>query len=76
MLWKALVAVAWLNFSPVSFLFELVCLGRAQKLTVMKSVACETCCLLLLHFYRSLGDSLPTAGKWKEDFSPKDEFCF
>lgn len=41
---NALITVALLNLSPVSSLFELACLGRAQKLTVTRSVGCETCC--------------------------------
>lgn len=44
MLWKALITVALLNISSVSSVFELACLGRAQKLIVMKSVGCEMCC--------------------------------
>lgn len=39
----------------------------------MKSVGCEMCCFC---FHHSLGDSLPTAGKWKEDFSAKGGVFF
>ena len=43
-MWKALITVALLNLSSVSYLLELACVGIVQKLTVMKSVGCETCC--------------------------------
>lgn len=37
---------------------------------------CRVWDVLFLRFHHSLGDSLPTAGKWKEDFSAKGVVVF